>query len=202
MDDLNEMANRHSAGAMGRHITPFSDLPSHRNDTDLTVDFTKKWAVPFYMDIGKYGNKECIEAIKNIKNEITPEVCLLLLGDFNWRTRGVGAYFAAVKGYTDLIDIIGIHLLKSELCCVDHIYTLVLTFFNTPKSIDYLNRFLSYYLTAPNLYCNPKDVIKAVLYLDKVNGTSNAGTLLANWDLSTEYFDEQIPVLTDLNQHK
>lgn len=52
------------------------------------------------------------------------------------------------------------------------------------------------------LHIEMQDVIEAVLYLDKVNGTSNAGTLLANWDLCTEYFDEQIPVLTDLNQHK
>jgi hypothetical protein len=186
MDDLNEMTNLHSAGAMGRQNSPFSDLPSHRNDTDLTGDFIKKWAVPFYMEIGKYDNEACIEAIKKIKNEITPEVCLLLLGDLNWRTRGVGAYFAAVKGYTDLIDIIGIHLLKSELCCVGHIYTLVLTYFNTPKSIDYLNRFLSYYLTAANLHQDPKIVIEAILYQDKINGTNNYNEQYNKWKLFEE----------------
>jgi hypothetical protein len=248
MDDLNEMANLHSAGSMGRQNSPFSDLPSHRNETDLTGDFIKKWAVPFYMEIGKYGNEACIEAIKNIKSEITPEVCLLLLGDFNWRTRGVGAYFAAVKGYTDLIDIIGIHLLKSELCCVGHIYTLVLTYFNTPQSIDYLNRFLSYYLTAANLHQDPKIVIEAILYLDKINGTNNYGEQFNKWKLfeekqkpiedqtvlalakylkteqgesvaneflqsvsaeknkraanfTTQYFDDQIPILVALNQY-
>jgi hypothetical protein len=46
--------------------------------------------------------------LKN-KNEITIDVCLSLLGDFNWRTRLVGAYFAAIKGYHKLIDIIGNH---------------------------------------------------------------------------------------------
>jgi hypothetical protein len=98
----------------------------------------------------------------------------------------VGAWFAAVKGYTDLIDIIGIHLLKSELCCVGHIYTLVLAFFNTPKSIDYLNRFLSCYLTIPNLHFDPKMVVEAMLYLDKINGTNNFNEQFANWKLFEE----------------
>jgi hypothetical protein len=112
MDDLNEMARLHSAGATVRHSSPFNDLPVHKNETPLSDDFIKKWVVPFYMKIGSYGDKKWIEAVKEIKNEITPGICLSLLGDFNWRTRLVGAYFAAVKGYEDLIDIIGIHLLK------------------------------------------------------------------------------------------
>jgi hypothetical protein len=191
MDDLNEMANLHSAGATVRHMSPFSGLPSHKNEAELSVEFTKKWAVPFYMEIGRYEDKTWIEAIKEIKHEITPDVCLLLLGDFNWRTRLVGAYFAAVKGYTDLIDVIGIHLLKSEVCCVGHIYALVLAFFNTQKSTEYLTQYLNYYLTTPHLYFDQKSVMEAILYLDKVNGTSVFSEQLVKW---TRFEEMKAPI--------
>jgi hypothetical protein len=186
MDDLNEMANLHSAGAIVRHLSPFSTLPAHKNETDLPADFIKKWCVPFYMEIGKYGDNVWVDAIKEIKSEITPDICLLLLGDFNWRTRLVGAYFAAVKGYTDLIDIIGIHLLKSEVCCVGHIYALVLAFFNTPVSREYLIKYLNYYLTTPSLYFDQKWVMQAILYLDKINASNNFTEQLVNWNLLEE----------------
>ena len=247
MDDFNEMANLHSAGAIVRHISPFSGLPSHKNESGLSVDFTTKWAVPFYMKIGTYDYSNWIEDVKQIKSEITPEICLQLLGDFNWRTRLVGSYFAAVKGYTNLIEIIGIHLLKSEVCCVGHIYALVLAFFNTPESREYLTKYLNYYLTTPSLYFDQKNVMEAILYLDKVNGTGIFSEQLVKWtrfeemrtpmedqtvdalaklleeeqgksvadkfqqsisdhknekadSFTTAFFDEQIPILIELNQ--
>lgn len=249
MDDLNEMANLHSAGATVRHISPFSGLLSHKNESGLAVEFTNKWAVPFYMKIGAYDDSNWIEAIKQIKSEITPDICLQLLGDFNWRTRLVGAYFAAVKGYTNLIDIIGVHLLKSEVCCVGHIYALVMAFFNTPKCRDYLTKYLGYYLTTPHLYFDQEKVMEAILYLDKVNGTDIFSEQLEKWkrfeemkapmedqtvaalakllegeqgknvaneflqsisankskkadNFTTEYFDEQIRILNELNQYQ
>lgn len=248
MDDLNEMARLHSAGATVRHSSPFNDLPVHKNETPLSDDFIKKWVVPFYMEIGPYGDQKWIEEIKEIKNEITPGICLSLLGDFNWRTRLVGAYFAAVKGYEDLIDIIGIHLLKSEVCCVGHIYAVTLAFFKTDKSVEFLNKYLDYYLTTPSLYFDQKYVMEAILYLDKINNTSDFKRHLDNWRMleekrgpiekqsaltvaklleeqqgksaddeylrsllanankktekfTTEYFDEQILILRDLNQY-
>lgn len=183
MDDLNEMASLHSAGAIVRHKSPFADLPTHKNETELSADFIKKWAVPFYMDIGSYGDTKWIDDIEKIKNEITQDVCLSLLGDFNWRTRLVGAYFAAVKGYAELIDIIGNHLLKSEVCCVGHIYALTLTFFKTDKSVDFLNQYLDYYLTTPDLYFDQKPVMESLLYLDEVDKTENFKRHLENWRL-------------------
>lgn len=183
MDDLNEMARLHSAGAIVRHNSPFENLPTHKNETELSADFIKKWTVPFYMDIGSYGNTKWITAIKKIKSEITTDVCLSLLGDFNWRTRLVGAYLAAVKGYQELIDIIGNHLLKSEVCCVGHIYALTLTFFKTDKSVGFLNQYLDYYLTTPDLYFDQKPVMESLLYLDKVDKTENFKRHLENWTL-------------------
>lgn len=247
MDDLNEMARLHSAGATVRHVSPFESLPTYKNDEDLSSDFIKKWAVPFYMEIASYGSSNWVDQIKEIKPEITKDVCLNLLGDFNWRTRLVGSYFAAVKDYRELIDTIGTHLLKREVCCVGHIYALTLAFFNDENCIQYLNRYLDYYLTKPLLYFDQKFVMEAVLFLDKENKTDYFSRHLDKWktlrkerrqlekhqaqevakmleqqegskvsaeylqelqvnekkeeEFSTEYFDEQIAILRDLNQY-
>jgi hypothetical protein len=181
MDDLNEMANLHSAGAIIRHISPFTHLPTHKNANDLGAEFIQKWVVPYYMEIGAYGNSTWIDAIKQAKPEITTDICLLLLGDFNWRTRKVGAYFAAIKGYPELIEIIGTHLLKSEVCYAGHIYALTLAFFNDDQCTHYLNKYLDYYLTQPSLYFDQKYVLEAVLYLDKQNGTNFFSMHEAKW---------------------
>jgi hypothetical protein len=182
MDNQQEMIRLLSAGATVRHISPFERLPTHKNDKELTADFYKKWVVPYYMTIASYGPTEWIESIREIKEEITIDVCLSLLGEFNWRPKLVGAYFAAVKNYTGLIDIIGNHFLKSEVCCVGHIYALVLAFFNNGQSTLYLNKYLDYYLTKPDLYYDQKFAMTAILYLDKQNNTDYFSHHLPNWN--------------------
>ncbi len=187
MNNMDEMARLHSAGATVRHTSPFDDLPSHKNRHELSADFLKKWAVPYYMEIGSNTETTWISDIKSIKTDITKEICLLLLGDFNWRTRLVGAYFSAVKGYTELIGIIGKHLLKSEVCYVGHIYALVLAFFNTATCVQYLNQYLDYYLTQPTLYFDQEHVLCALIFLDQQNGTQYAAKHIDSWKaLKTE----------------
>lgn len=183
MDDLNEMARLHSAGAIVRHNPPFDHLLSHKNKGELTADFIQKWVRPFYMAIGSHENQNWIESIKEIKSEITTDICLTLLGDFNWRTRLVGSYFAAVKGYRELIDVIGTHLLKSETCCVGHIYAQILAFFNTEKSVQYLHTYLDYYLMRPDLYFDQEAVLKALLYLCRDGEMSQLKRHLDKWKL-------------------
>ncbi|MFN5308520.1 MAG: DUF6000 family protein [Candidatus Kapaibacterium sp.] len=183
MEDLNKMARLHSAGATVRHISPFESLPSYKNNEDLSADFIKKWVVPFYMKINSYDSLDWVDQIKEINSEITRDVCLTLLCDFNWRTRLVGSYFAAVKDYRDLIDIIGTHLLKSEVCCVGHIYALTLAFFNDERCIQYLNQYLDYYLTKPSLYFDQEDVMEAVLHLDRENKSDYFSGHLENWKI-------------------
>jgi uncharacterized protein DUF6000 len=211
MDDLSEQANLHSAGAIIRHTSPFSDLNSYKNDFQLTRDFLSIWVHPFYMDIGKYGYYEWIGPIKLLKSEISRDIALSLLGDFNWRTRLVGAYFSAIKNYTDHIDVIGTHLLKSELCCVGHIYALTLAYFNSLKSVQYLNTYLEYYLTQPHLGFDQSYVFSGLCYLDKINGTNHSARHLDNWKALLEirkapassppdiiYFEEHISILKDI----
>lgn len=99
-----------------RHQSPFDKVISHKNKSELSSDFVEKWVNPFYMSIGHHSDESWVENVINISNEITEEITLNLLGDFNWRTRLVGAYFSAVKNYQNQIDIIGVYFLKSVLC--------------------------------------------------------------------------------------
>ena len=115
MDDLNEQIRLHSAGATVRHNSNFADLVSFTNRAELTQEFVDTWTVPFYMRIGDTSNDWLTHLIKT-RDKITKEIVLKLLGDFNWRTRQTGAFFAAIKNFTDLTDIIGTHFLKSEVC--------------------------------------------------------------------------------------
>jgi hypothetical protein len=61
------------------------------------------------MEIASYNNSKWVDAIKEVKSEITTDIYLSLWGDFHWRTRLVGSYFASIKGYREHIDIIGTH---------------------------------------------------------------------------------------------
>ncbi len=180
-DNEKEQIRLHSAGATVRHKSNFENLVSFKNNVELTNEFIQKWAVPFYMEIGMHGDNKWIEKIKKINKEITPDITLALLGAFNWRTRLVGAYFSAVKGFQDQIDIIGTHFLKSEVCCVGHVYAIVLALYNDKKTDKYLNDYLDYYLQKPDLYFDQGGALSAVAYLDKTNGTNNIQRHLPNW---------------------
>ncbi|HEY0657842.1 MAG TPA: DUF6000 family protein, partial [Pyrinomonadaceae bacterium] len=115
MNDINEQAELHSAGAITRRKSRFSELPTFNNNYQLSKEFIKTWVVPFYMSLTN-NDRDLIKIVGDVKSEITKEVITALLGDFNWRTRQTGAFFAVIKNHTDLIDIIGVHLLKSEVC--------------------------------------------------------------------------------------
>ena len=135
------------------------------------------------------------------------------MGDFNWRTRLVGSYFSAVGGFDDHIDIIGTHLIKSETCCAGYMYSLVLSFFNTEASNQYIDIYLNYYLTKPKLYFDQVEVMTASLYLDKVNGTyrsekhrENWNLLMKSWNTETRelkmsYLEEQVELLKTLSNY-
>lgn len=171
-ENLNEEIRLHSVGATARHKTNFDNLKSHNNNFELSHEFINKWVKPFYMMIGSCNDNNWVESIKQIHEEITPEITLTLLGDFNWRTRLVGAYFSTIKDYKEQIEIIGTHFLKSEVCCVGHIYALIFAFYNNEKAIKYLTEYLDYYLQKPELYFDQESALEALKYIDITNGTN------------------------------
>lgn len=105
-----------------------------------------------------------------------------LLGDFNWRTRMPGAIFAAIKDYTQYIDIIGTHLLKSEVCFAGEAYGISLASFNTDKSVEYMKTYLDYYLTRLDLIYDQTTIMSSLVYLDKINDTNEHNDLLPKWN--------------------
>lgn len=211
----NEPSNspkRHSAGATVRHVSPFHELQSCRNDFELTREFKDKWTIPFYLNLNK-TDQNWIDQFIAIKPEITTDVIQKSLGDFNWRTRHTGAFFAAITNRKEFIDVIGVHLLKSELCCAGNTYCKVLASFNLPSCVDYLNQYLDYYLTRLDRPFDQRSAMVAVSYLDKVNGTQYFEQHRENWaafaesrrgggkEIDTSNLEKQLDVIRKVREY-
>ena len=209
MAPLDEQIRRHSAGAIIRH-TSFQELLAYQNDFELTAGFIATWARPFYMEVGRRDDAAWVELMSHLLPTISKEVVVTLLGDFDWRTRQTGAYFAALKNYSDLLDIIGVHLLRSEVCYAGKMYTLVLASFNHAQSAEYLDRYLTYYLAQPDLWFDQTEAMQALAYLDNVNQTNQLAkhqdawtSFLANkphWSqtISTQGLESQLAVIREI----
>ena len=170
----------HIAGATVRHKNPFEDLESYKSDTKIDKEFIDKWVIPFYM-VGLNNTDQFISNFKNVKSDLNIEIAKILFGDFNWRTRIVGAYFSAIKNYVELQDIIGVHLLKSEVCYAGGGYCLALASFNTEKGIEYLKEYLEYYLTRKDLHFDQRIAMSALSWIDKKNGTNEMDSFLPKY---------------------
>ena len=188
----------HSAGATVQHISPFEDLVSYVNETEISQAFREEWVIPFYFELNNQSD-EWIKKIIQLKPLISEDVILQNLGDFDWRTRSTGSYFAGIKNALQFQEIIGIHLLKSEVCYAGSEYAITLALFNTERSVYYLNLYLEYYLTKPELYIDQGSVITAFKYLDEINSTNHVEKHLKNWENFVTWRNEkQIENLNDL----
>lgn len=170
----------HTAGATVQTETPFAVLKSFDNGFELSNKFINKWVAPYYIYIGG-RNQEWIDKLAAVKHEITNDVIEKCLGNFDWRTRQTGAFFAAITNKAEFIDIIGTHLLKSEVCYAGKVYCEVLASFNLPVCVDYLNCYLAYYLKRPELYFEQQRAMEAIRYLDKINSTNHFETHAESW---------------------
>ena len=183
MSDFDQNALiRHIRGATVMHQSPFSSIEVPTVEDALSIEQCKKWVVPFYRVSFQSVDKEFNEALRNIYSEITPGVVELLLRDYNWRPRLTGAFFAAVKQFVALEDQIGRLLLRSDVCFAGTLYCVALAEFNTPKGIDYLTRYLEYYLTRSDLDYDQGAAMGAVAYLDAKNGTKYFDKFLPKWN--------------------
>jgi hypothetical protein len=191
----------------GRH--PFEELEAYQHPVKPDQAFIDKWAKPFYMKVLNLEEPK-LQQLERLVPEITDEVILTCLGDYNWRTRRMGAYFAAIKNKTDFIDIIGTHLIKRELCCVGATYALVLAAFNNERGNQYLEIHLDYYLNRTDRDFDQGPVLTAIKYLDEVNGTSVFEKYREKWEqfladkenlkaeVSIDFFKERIETIKRL----
>jgi hypothetical protein len=171
---------KHSAGAIITHRGKFEKLRAYSNKIEISQKFRTEWVIPYYMQLERH-DEDWINQMIDLKSKITDEIVLQNLGDFNWRTRSVGSFFTSIKNKVEFVDIIGVHLLKSEVCFAGNQYAISLSYFNTEKSIYYLNEYLDYYLLHPELYFNQSACMSAIKYLDRVNGTNDISRHLENW---------------------
>ncbi|WP_294670110.1 DUF6000 family protein [uncultured Fluviicola sp.] len=190
----------HSVGAIVQHKSPFEDLVSYVNEIEISQAFREEWVIPFYFELNNQSDA-WIEKMIELKPRITENTILQNLGDFDWRTRSTGSYFASIKKAIHFEKIIGTHLLKSEICYAGSGYARTLASFNTEYSVYYLNLYLEYYLTKPELYFDQVSVITALKYLDEINNTHHTEKHLKNWeDLISWRNEKQIINLKSLKE--
>ena len=213
MENLNEQIRLHSLGATVRHKSTFENLISFKNEDELTPEFIKEWAVTFYMNLEE-TNQEWFELLLDAKKKITKEDVIKLLGDFNWRTRQTGAFFAIINNYSDLIDIIGIHFLKSEVCYAGRIYAYMFASLNDKKSTEYLDDYLDYYLSKSELWFDQSEAMEALAYIDKINNSNLIDKHKTNWlkfiqnkpnwkaEINTEYLENYIEFINKVKDNK
>jgi hypothetical protein len=179
--DLSDEIKLHIAGATVRHSNPFEELNSYINRVEISQSFREKWVIPFYFELNNQSN-EWIEKMIQLKPNISDDVILQNLGDFDWRTRSTGAYFASIMNKTEYTDIIGTHLLKSEVCYAGSQYAITLASFNTNKATEYLNKYLDYYLKRTELDFDQTQAMSAIKYLDQLNGTNYSELHTNQWN--------------------
>jgi hypothetical protein len=157
----------HSAGATIRHRNPFEHLEVPRNESNPAKEFIRRWVAPFYMVSLANPETEEIKVLANAADQIDLTTTRQLLGYFDWRPKKVASLFAAINRYTELEDIIGTHLLKSEVCYAGYGYCIALAGFATEKSKDYLTRYLRYYLGRKDLGFEQAEAYCALERIDK-----------------------------------
>jgi hypothetical protein len=178
----NQEISLHVAGATVRHSNPFENIEVFKNSVEIDQEFRDQFVIPYYMDIPiKLADKKGIEQFGQVKDDFTRDVVKKLLGDFNWRTRQTGAYFAAINDFREFEENIGQLLLESEVYYAGKIYALTLAKFNTKSGLAFLTKYLDHYLANLDLFFDQKEALTAVKYLDEINGTNNYDKYLVAW---------------------
>jgi hypothetical protein len=143
-----------------------------RNKDELSQELIDKYVDPFYMSGLSLSDEPAIQDFAEAAREIDSSVVRMLLGDFNWRARIVGAYFASINAYQEFDDIIGRHLLKSEVCYAGKGYCIALATFNNEVAKEYLSTYLDYYLGRKDLWYDQAEAFCALEYLDREHAMS------------------------------
>jgi hypothetical protein len=182
MSDIDEEALvRHIRGATVVHQSPFSLIEVPSAQDVVSQEEYEKWVVPFYRVSFRSANSSFLNSLRNIYQDITPTVVERLLTDYDWRPRLTGAFFAGLKQFTSAENHIGRLLLRSDLCFAGKLYSVALAEFNTLNGLDYLRRYLEYYLTRPDLDYDQGDAMGAIAWLDTINGTKHFESFQPLW---------------------
>lgn len=169
---------RHVAGATVSHETPFTRLQVPVSKEMLPSDIRETWIRPLYFGLEKPEAK--VFLAKHI-HLITDELIAQLLANFDWRSRTVGAYLATLTDRRSLTLQIGNLLLRSDVCYAGSAYCIALAEFNTAASLQFLDDYLTYYLSRKDLWFDQGIAMGALAYLDRLNSTSNIQQHMGAW---------------------
>ncbi|MDP2713571.1 DUF6000 family protein [Rheinheimera sp.] len=206
-DGPKDLISLHVAGATVRHASPYSDLKVDENAEPLDNDFIATYVSPFYR--GRKDTDEFRKKYVAVKSSIDTTLVSKLLGDFNWRPRSVGAYFAALGNMNELEDHIGKLLLRSDVCYAGHNYCLALASFSSLGAICYLEKYLGYYLEQSDLWFDQNSAMAALSYIGAKRGEDLVSPFMPswqkfivnkpNWDLAAanEKFIQQMSYLSE-----
>jgi hypothetical protein len=161
----NKLLSLHVAGATVRHNGKLSDLAVFENSEPLDNEFLREYVAPFYM--GSKGTEEFRKSYRVLRKSIDINLVSKLLGNFDWRSRSVGAYFSALESMEELEKNIGRLLLRSDVCYAGHDYCLALASFSTPTATKFLHQYLEYYLEQPDLWFDQTSAMAALSYIGR-----------------------------------
>jgi hypothetical protein len=196
----------HVAGATIRHHSPFSEI-NVPVIYELSDDIVIKWVRPLYFGLDREGVGAFLE---QHLNEVDAKLISALLTQFNWRCRITGAYLIALRELSQFDDWIGKLLLRSDVCYAGKGYCLALATLNTSVGVEYLKKYLAYYLQYPELKFDQAPAMAALMHLDRRNSTSHHVEHLSAWhkcfqengdrtlDHAVNFFDEKIAHLNVL----
>lgn len=181
-EESKQQLEMHVSGATVVHAGPYSNLEIPVVMSNPDQDFFEMWINPFYLANINNKFEEFQQSYSKIRSQIDPILISKLLTYFNWRSRKVGSYFAAIENSKRHCQHIGRLLLRSDVCYAGQAHALALARFNTDNSISYLCNYLNHYLQHPELQFDQGAVFGAVVYLDTKNGTNIADKYIDQWD--------------------
>ncbi len=167
--------------AARRRAGDYADLEVPSTHEPLDQATADRFVIPFYRrnlvrDFDKFR-----DAYLAVHREIDDALIGRMLANCNWRPRITAAYFAAITCRTSFCTQIGRLLLRSDVCFAGGGYALALARFNSQESVNFLMKYLDHYLRRPDLYYDQGSVMGALVYTDRINGTSLHETYLDLW---------------------
>ena len=171
-------AQRHSAGAIVLHRSPFSRLRVPVTVSSERSVHRQAWLQSLYYQAPWEIRQKFLA---EHRHEITATLVGSLLAEFDWRPRLAGSYLAAVAGLSAFRDQIGKLLLRSDVCFAARGYCLALASFNDARSADFLRIYLEYYLLHPELDFDQGYVLATLARLDHLNRTNLAQPYILIW---------------------
>ena len=187
---------------------PFSELKSFHTKNEFDEDFYEKFVEPFYA-VRIINLPDFKKDYIKIKKEVNSEIVKRIIGENNWREKIVGAFFCAIENLTEFEDIIGISFLKSEFVYQGKGFALALASFSSEKSINYLKKYLDYYLTRQDLEYDQNYAMSALKWIDektKSEHTEEYKQKYAEWEKGSKRkfesyyneFTEQMLIIEEL----